>query len=192
MMIPPPTPVPSVSSTRLWILLAGARPKLAVSGRVRVVGERDRHAEVVAHPIADRKVPPAGQVAGAQDHALGDVHRARRRDAGAGDVARCDLIVLHQAANDLGHSHAGVFGALVLLGGHRLVRERLARVIDDANLDVGAADIEADEERLLGGGHSNGGFRGRHGLMIRFQRSKQSLLSESHTEYKGGYWTRQS
>ena len=50
---------------------------------------------------------------------------------------------------DSGHAAAGIFRPFVLLGGHRVVGERLAGVVDKADLDVRAADVDADKEWLL-------------------------------------------
>ena len=78
------------------VLLCRARPELAVSGRVRIVRKRDGHTDVVAHAIANRKIPPAGQIAGPQDHALANIHRPRRREAGANDSASLNASFLNQ------------------------------------------------------------------------------------------------
>ena len=82
-------------------LLAGARPKLAVGRRVGVIRESDRHAQMVAHAVADRKIPPARQVAGPQDHALGDVHRSRRGDARADDVVGVDFLLFEEVCTSV-------------------------------------------------------------------------------------------
>ena len=135
------------------VLLAGAGPELAVGGRVGVVGERDRHARGdgstrsrigKSHQpgrLPGRRIMPLAMSIGP-----GVAMPARTTSLGV------DLVFFEQAPHDGGHAAAGVFGAFVLLGGHRLIRERLAGVIDQADLDIRAADIDADEERLLGGG----------------------------------------
>ena len=71
-----------------------------------------------------------------------------------------DAGFVEQLRTTAGHPAAGVFGALVLLGGNRVVGERLAGVVDHADLDVRAADIEADKKRPFGGSDTNGGFAG--------------------------------
>ena len=132
------------------ILGAGAAPELAVGGRVGVVGKRDRHAEVMAHAIANRKIPPAGQIAGPQESCPwrmsigpGVARPARTTSLAATPASAIKL------REQLANPPAGVFGALVLLGGHRVIRQRLAVVSTKPDLDIRAADIDADEVRLL-------------------------------------------
>ena len=67
---------------------ARADPVLAVGGGVGVVLERDRQAAMMAHPVADGEVVPAGEVDDGGEHSLGDIHSAGRAEADAGDGAR--------------------------------------------------------------------------------------------------------
>ena len=135
------------------ILLARPAPEFAVSGRVGVVRKRDRQIQMMAEAIANRKVPPTGQITGPQNHAARNIHRPRRRDAGASDVAVLNARVSEHLLHALRHPGAGIFGPQLLLGGHRQVRDRLAGVVDQANLDIRAADVRPDEEGLLGVGN---------------------------------------
>jgi hypothetical protein len=68
------------------VLAAGAGPVFAVGSGVGVVHVGDWVAAGPAHQIADRRVVPVGQVAGAEQHAGLEVHRARRREPHPGDI----------------------------------------------------------------------------------------------------------
>ena len=64
---------------------AGPHPELAVGGGVGVVLEGHRQAAVLADPVADGKIVPAGQVNRAGDDAGGEVHGAGGAEAHPGD-----------------------------------------------------------------------------------------------------------
>ena len=148
-MIPPPMPVPSVKQHHAVVVGARPAPVFAIGRRIRVVGKSHRDAQMMAHPIADRKIPPTRQIPRPQDHPGVNVHWPGRRQAGPNHVVGHDARFRQQLRKQFAEPPASVFGALFLLGRHRVVRERPAREVDQPGLDIRSAHVDPDEARFL-------------------------------------------
>ena len=115
MMMPPPTPVPSVNRTMLCTSLpapAQNSPKAAALASFwKAVGRLKR----VLHVIADRHVAPRLEVGRIEDDAGGNVHGARRGHADGGDVAHLEPGGGHGLADGLAHAFQAEFLAAMRL-----------------------------------------------------------------------------
>ena len=150
MMIPPPTPVPSVKNAMLLKLRTTADPKLAKGRRVGIIGKPNRLVTGRLQTIADRKLPPTGQIVGLQQHPLGNVHRARRRQPDGRDVARCKPQLLGHFAETLRRSPHRVVRSLFLLRRDTAIGTALTQIVHDPQFYIRAADVDAAKERALG------------------------------------------
>src|SRR5690606_1284280 len=103
------------------VLAPGAGPVLAIGGGVGVVDVGNGIAAGAADEVANRRVVPVGQVAGAEEHAGLEVHRARGGEADAGDVSQVEARFVDQRADGGANAVGCVGGSPFLMGRNRAV-----------------------------------------------------------------------
>ena len=149
-MMPQPMPVPSVNITMLCSSRPAPTQNSPYAAAARVVGERDRQAAVVAHPIADRKIVPARQIDRAEQHSRRHIHRAGRTEADAPHFAQFDTGLADGVKRTLAHPLGPAFGTLLDGRGNGDIRKRTPVIIDHTDLAAGAPQIDADIKRRPG------------------------------------------
>src|SRR5262249_29992015 len=132
---------------------------LTVYGDVDIVIDEDGEADAIAQELRERDIVPA-EVDGLEDHARGGVERAPGADADRAEFAgaefRLGAGVLHAVPDAEENGIAAFIGLGLALGG----ADDFVFGPDDADLDVGAAEVDADD--WFGCGHlgSSGGVYG--------------------------------
>jgi hypothetical protein len=119
-------------------------------GGVGVVLEEDRPSEARAEQAAERYFVPARQVRRLIEHAFVEIDGARRRDADGQDRIEADAgrqdgrpCRLDQPIDD------HVLAALSV-GGPHVFGQHCAVRPDDDGPDLGSAEVDADDRRILG------------------------------------------
>ena len=130
--------------------LPAADPKLAKGRGARIVRVRDVKSARRRQRIANRKVPPPGQIAWRQQHAFGRIHRARRAQPEPGDLAAIDSGCAEHPRQGLGDAGDRRLRTASDLGGNGLPGQRCPLVVDDTQLNTGAAQVDAREKRGSG------------------------------------------
>ena len=125
----------------------GSNPEFTISRRIRVVCKSDGQFECLTHGIADREVPPTGQIGWLKDHPVGNVHCT-----GSSKSSGSDLIKRYsRLPNDCLQMRVGLFDSVlraeVLACGESGLSDDSATVVYHPQLDIGSTDIDADKQR---------------------------------------------
>jgi len=93
---------------------------------------------------------PAPDIHRADQFPGGEVHRSWGAESNSGEVGRFQPGLLGGFDHGPAHPADGVFRPFFRLRGNGQPGERLAEVIDHADLDVGPSQVDAREKRRLG------------------------------------------
>ena len=138
---PPPIPVPSVMHTRSDSFCAAPNRHSRPRSAVRVVLDEGRQADAPAHSVAQGLVAP-GEVRREEHRRRVGVDEARRADAD-GD----HIVAAAQVGDDSAIASSTRRGSVD--GVSRVVSSRtIAVLVDNAGLDLRAADVDPDRQSL--------------------------------------------
>ena len=142
-MIPPPTPVPSVSMSAFFFAPCRARQRFSDDGAVGVVCNAYRQAEPLGQSAGKRRTPPV-QVARMQHFAGLGVDAARCADAGRRKRVNVETGIRNNALCQACHvGNHRVKAPRQRIGWRACAANHLESAVYKADLEGGAAKIDA-------------------------------------------------
>ena len=134
---------------KTFFALTGADPIFGERGGGAVVRERNRETDVFGEAVANREEVPTREVRRANERTGRNIHRAGGTETDASDVGGRQTGLFDPLQDRFRHPFRRVFRAAFDEGRGRNVGKRFPGVVQNADFDVRAAEVDADEVRFF-------------------------------------------